>query len=155
MSPPVRLRNLREGFCICQIDFAIASTYNAAREMDMSAPTLGGLSGVAETLLIPPCVRAIESQRPDARLKDDKAGALVRQMGVDPSRVLACIAGQTQVAVVLPRMRWVRYIPLLARTTGVFHFRLGENTVSCHGRNGTLGRKISCCFFCVFCVIRG
>lgn len=38
------------------------------------------LSGVAETLLIPLYIRAIESQRPDALLKDEKAVALVTQM---------------------------------------------------------------------------
>jgi O-methyltransferase involved in polyketide biosynthesis len=41
------------------------------------------LSGVAETLLIPLYIRAIESQRPDALLKDERAVALVRQMGDD------------------------------------------------------------------------
>jgi len=38
------------------------------------------LSGVAETLLIPLYIRAIESQRPDALLKDENAVALVAQM---------------------------------------------------------------------------
>jgi methyltransferase (TIGR00027 family) len=38
------------------------------------------LSGVAATSLIPLYVRAIESQRPDALLKDEKAVALVAQM---------------------------------------------------------------------------
>jgi len=38
------------------------------------------LSGVAETLLIPLYIRAIESQRPDALLKDEKAVALATQM---------------------------------------------------------------------------
>jgi O-methyltransferase involved in polyketide biosynthesis len=38
------------------------------------------LSGVAETLLIPLYIRAIESQRPDALLKDERAVALVTQM---------------------------------------------------------------------------
>ena len=41
------------------------------------------LSGVAETLLLPLYNRAMESQRPDAMLKDDKAVALVTQMGSD------------------------------------------------------------------------
>jgi len=38
------------------------------------------LSGVAETLLITLYIRAIESQRPDALIKDERAEALVRQM---------------------------------------------------------------------------
>jgi O-methyltransferase involved in polyketide biosynthesis len=45
------------------------------------------LSGVAETLLIPLYNRAIESQRPDAILKDEKAVALVTQMSLDFSSV--------------------------------------------------------------------
>ena len=43
------------------------------------------LSGVAETLLIPLYNRAMESQRPDALLKDEKAVELVNQMGLDLS----------------------------------------------------------------------
>ena len=38
------------------------------------------LSGVAETLLITLYIRAMESQRPDALIKDERAEALVRQM---------------------------------------------------------------------------
>ncbi len=41
------------------------------------------LSGVAETLLLPLYNRAMESQRPDAMLKDEKAVALVTQMQSD------------------------------------------------------------------------
>ena len=41
------------------------------------------LSGVAETLLIPLYNRAMESQRPDAIMKDEKAVALVAQMSYD------------------------------------------------------------------------
>ena len=41
------------------------------------------LSGVAETLLIPLYNRAMESQRPDAIMKDEKAVALVTQMSYD------------------------------------------------------------------------
>ncbi len=39
----------------------------------MSETTDQTLSGVAETLLIPLYVRAMESQRPDAMTKDEKA----------------------------------------------------------------------------------
>jgi len=45
------------------------------------------LSGVPETLLIPLFVRAMESQRPDAMMKDEKAVALVTQMSYDFDRV--------------------------------------------------------------------
>ena len=45
------------------------------------------LSGLAETLLIPLYNRAMESQRPDAMLKDEKAVALVKRMSYDFDRV--------------------------------------------------------------------
>ncbi len=41
------------------------------------------LSGVSETLLIPLCYRAIETQRPDALIKDEKAVELVKQLSSD------------------------------------------------------------------------
>ncbi len=43
------------------------------------------LSSVAETLLIPLYNRAMESKRPEAMLKDEKAVELVNQMGLDLS----------------------------------------------------------------------
>jgi O-methyltransferase involved in polyketide biosynthesis len=45
------------------------------------------LSGVPETLLIPLYIRALESKRPDALIKDEKAVALVKQMDYDFSRM--------------------------------------------------------------------
>jgi len=51
----------------------------------MTETTSPTLSGVAETLLLPLYIRAMESQRPDALLKDDKAVALVKQMNYDSS----------------------------------------------------------------------
>ncbi len=53
---------------------------NAMSKMDMRK-----LSDVAETLLIPLYNRAMESQRPDAMLKDEKAVELVTQMRSDVS----------------------------------------------------------------------
>ena len=53
----------------------------------MSEKTDQTLSGVPETLLIPLYNRAMESQRPDAIIKDEKAVELVTQMGLDFSRV--------------------------------------------------------------------
>jgi O-methyltransferase involved in polyketide biosynthesis len=52
----------------------------------MTATTNPNLNGVAETLLITLYIRALESQRPDALLKDEKAVALVKQMNYDFSR---------------------------------------------------------------------
>jgi O-methyltransferase involved in polyketide biosynthesis len=49
--------------------------------------TSSSLDGVAETLLITLYIRAMESQRPDALIKDEKAVALVNQMGYDFSRI--------------------------------------------------------------------
>ena len=43
------------------------------------------LSGVAETLLLPLYIRALESQRPDALIKDDRAVALIGQLRPDSS----------------------------------------------------------------------
>ncbi len=77
--------------------------------MNMSEPTLHSLSGVTETLLLPLCIRAVESQRPDALLKDERAVTIVRQMGVDPSRILADVAEETRGAVVLRSRQFDRY----------------------------------------------
>ena len=43
------------------------------------------LSGVAETLLIPPYYRAIEAQRPDAMFKDEKAVELIKRLSSEES----------------------------------------------------------------------
>jgi O-methyltransferase involved in polyketide biosynthesis len=53
----------------------------------MSETTNQDLSGVPETYLAPLYWKAIESQRPDAMIKDEKAVALVRQRSLDFSRV--------------------------------------------------------------------
>ena len=53
----------------------------------MSKTTSQDLSGVAETMLIPLYIRAMESQRLDAMMKDEKAVALVTQMSYDFDRV--------------------------------------------------------------------
>ena len=51
----------------------------------MSENANHGLSGVPETLLIPLCYRAIETPRPDALIKDEKAVELVKQLSSDGS----------------------------------------------------------------------
>ena len=53
----------------------------------MSENTNQGLSGVAETLLMTVYIRAMESQRPDALIKDEKAVALVTSMSYDFDRI--------------------------------------------------------------------
>ena len=68
----------------------------------MPGTTVETLDNVAETLLIPLYIRAIESQRPDALIKDEKAVALVWQMDYDFSRIKqAGIDEHVQVALVL------------------------------------------------------
>src|SRR5512139_4145783 len=52
----------------------------------MSETTNPNLSGVAETLLITLYIRAMESQRPDALIKDERAEALVRQLDQESLR---------------------------------------------------------------------
>ena len=53
----------------------------------MAEGTSSHLSGVAETLLILLYNRAMESQRPDAMMRDEKAVALVTQMSYDFDQV--------------------------------------------------------------------
>jgi len=45
------------------------------------------LSGVSETLLVTLYLRAMETQRPDALIKDEKAVELVTRMGHDFDRI--------------------------------------------------------------------
>ena len=52
----------------------------------MADKPIHNLDGVAETLLITLYIRALESQRPDALLKDEKAVELVHQMSYDFAR---------------------------------------------------------------------
>lgn len=76
----------------------------------MSEITSQNLSGVAETLLLPLYFRAIESQRPDALLKDEKAVALVQQMSFDFSRIKQAKHDEaSQVAVSLRNREFDRY----------------------------------------------
>ena len=68
------------------------------------------LSGVAETLLIPLYIRAIESQRPDALLKDEKAVAFVTQMEAAFSRIKQIkMDEEDKVALVLRNRQFDRY----------------------------------------------
>jgi hypothetical protein len=54
----------------------------------MSAETVNQeLSGVSQTLLVTLYLRAMESQRPDALIKDEKAVELVTRMGHDFDRI--------------------------------------------------------------------
>lgn len=76
----------------------------------MSEVTIQDLTGVAETLLIPLYIRAIESQRSDALLKDVKAEALVAQRDSDFSRIKQIkMDKDDQVALILRNREFDRY----------------------------------------------
>lgn len=69
------------------------------------------LSGVAETLLMTLYIRAMESQRPDALIKDEKAVALVKQMSYDFDRVRQVhMDEEDKVTVILRNLEFDRYV---------------------------------------------
>jgi O-methyltransferase involved in polyketide biosynthesis len=68
----------------------------------MSETTNQNLSDVAKTLLITLYIRAMESQRPDALVKDERAEALVRQLDQESlQKTLALTDDFTRVIVIL------------------------------------------------------
>jgi O-methyltransferase involved in polyketide biosynthesis len=73
----------------------------------MSDTRASTLSGVPETLLIPLYIRAKESQRPDAMLKDDLAIAVVEQLDYD----FTCIKlqGHDELAIILRPREFDRF----------------------------------------------
>ena len=86
-------------------------------------------SDVAETLFIPLYVRAIETQRPDALIKDDKAVTLVKQLNYDFSRIK--LRAHDEVAVVLRLREFDRHTrAFLARHPAavVVHIGCGLDT---------------------------
>jgi methyltransferase (TIGR00027 family) len=76
----------------------------------MSELSLQNLSDVAETLLMMLYIRATESQRPDALIKDERAEALVARMDQDFLRgKLAKVEDYSQVAIVLRSREFDRH----------------------------------------------
>ena len=71
----------------------------------MPGVTNDDLSGVAETLLIPLYVRALESRRPDAILRDERAVALVTQMSYDFQGIKRVRLGEDDKAILVLRNR--------------------------------------------------
>ncbi len=63
------------------------------------------LSGVAETLLLPLYIRAMESQRPDALIKDDKAVALIKTLNPDASWIKKMRVGEDDMVGLILRNR--------------------------------------------------
>ena len=78
--------------------------------MEMAEVTAEDLTGVTETLLIPLAIRAFESQRPDALVKDERAEALASQLDQDFLRSkLAKVEDYSQVAMILRSREFDRY----------------------------------------------
>ncbi len=76
----------------------------------MSEITKPNLSGVAETLLITLYIRAMESQRPDALIKDERAEALVRQLDQESlQKTLALTDDFSRVVVILKGREFDRF----------------------------------------------
>jgi len=76
----------------------------------MSETPIQNLSGVAETLLMTLYIRAMESQRPDALIKDEKAVALVTQMSYDFDRVRQVhMDEEDKVTLILRNLEFDRY----------------------------------------------
>ncbi len=73
----------------------------------MANPTTVQLGDVAETLLIPLYMRAIEAQRPDALVKDERAAALVKQLNYDFSRIK--LQGHDRTAILLRNREFDRF----------------------------------------------
>jgi O-methyltransferase involved in polyketide biosynthesis len=67
--------------------------------------TKPNLSGVAETLLITLYIRATESQRPDALIKDERAEALVRQLDAETLRKTLALTEDTGRLVLILKSR--------------------------------------------------
>ncbi len=93
----------------------------------MSETTNLDLSGVAETLLITLYIRAMESQHPDALRKDEKAVALVTQMGYDFSRIEQIkMDEEDKVALILRNLEFDRYTrDFLARNPDAVTVHIG------------------------------
>jgi O-methyltransferase involved in polyketide biosynthesis len=87
------------------------------------------LTGISETLLIPLYARALESQRPDAMLKDDKAVELVERINYDFSR--ARVQAHDEVAIIMRMREFDRFArDFLARNPDavVVHIGCGLDT---------------------------
>ncbi len=85
----------------------------------MSQTTNPNPDAMSEALLITLYIRAMESQRPDALLKDEKAVALVKQLGFDAARMQqADVQDEVAVSVVLRNREFDRHArDFLARSS--------------------------------------
>jgi len=98
----------------------------------MSETIKPDLSGVPGTLLITLYIRAVESQRPDALIKDERAEALVRQLDRETlSKTLALTEDSTRAVVILKTREFDRFAQdFLARhpDSVVVHIGCGLDT---------------------------
>jgi O-methyltransferase involved in polyketide biosynthesis len=77
----------------------------------MSGTVDQDLSGVAETLLLPLYIRAMESQRPDALIKDDRAVALIKRLNPDSSWITRMrVDEEDRAGLVLRNREFDRYV---------------------------------------------
>ncbi len=87
------------------------------------------LTGLAKTLLMPLYIRANESLRPDALIRDEQAMALVRQLGAAPDWFQKMkVDEEDRVAVVLRNRefdRWTRDFLAQNPNAAVIHFGCG------------------------------
>ena len=108
----------------------------------MSEITNQNLSGVAETLLLPLYIRAMESQRPDALIKDDKAVAVINKLNPDSSWIKKMrIDEDDKVGLVLRNREFDRYVrDFLARYSEavVLHIGCGLDSRFERVDNGTV-----------------
>ena len=87
------------------------------------------LTGVPETLLIPLYIRAVESQRPDAMLRDEKAVDMVNSIEFDFSHIK--LQGHDELAIILRLREFDRFVRdfLAAHPDGVVvHIGCGLDT---------------------------
>lgn len=73
----------------------------------MAETTHINLGGVSKTLLIPLYIRAKETQRPDALLRDEKAAVMVKQVDYDFSKIK--LQGHDEVALILRLREFDRF----------------------------------------------
>lgn len=75
----------------------------------MSETTSRDLSGVSESLLLPLYIRALETQRPNALLKDDRAVELINKLNLDKAQFSqAQVSEEVQVSILLRNRQFDR-----------------------------------------------
>ena len=105
----------------------------------MTEKIIPSLGGVSETLLIPLYVRARESQRPGGMIQDEKAVAIIKQIGGDFSRFR--LQGHDVVAVILRMNKFDNHVRLFLKQNPeavVVHIGCGLDTRFERVDNGTV-----------------